>query len=330
MKNQRYLKLIIFSTLFLSLFFTVNAKKISNLPGLYEPFQFEVYGNYIYVGEKSTISIYSLLDFSLIKKFGRKGEGPGEFKAYPMVKVFPKYVVVNNLVKWLLFSRKGEFIKEKRGTFLKFFLYPVGNNFVATCPLKNGNDIIKILNEDLEPIKEISRQDSKGEVKRRHMEMIRDFYKYRVYDDKIFLGDTTKGFYIAVFDSNGNKLYEINKKFQPIKVTEKYKKDALDREKKSNDLISNTRRRLKYKYLFKDYFPAFKDFRVKDKKIYVFTYKRKENQCEIIVMDLHGKTQKKAFVERVPLTKCSISNNKYFYLKDNYDIEEWELFAEDL
>jgi hypothetical protein len=328
MKIRLYIKQIIISALILCFCSSVNAKKIADFPGINKPYQFEVYDDHIYIGEKSTISIYWLKDFTLIKKFGRIGEGPGEFKAFPMFKVFPKYLVVNNLIKWLLFSRKGEFIKERKGTFFKFFLFPVGNNYVALSPLPDSTDsVIRILNEDLEPIKEISRQIPK-KVKRRRSDVIRDFYKYRVYGDKIFLGDTTKGFFIEVFDSNGNKLYEIKKKYQPIKVTEKYKRDYLKKEKESNDLVSNTMRRLKYKFVFRDYFPAFYDLRVKDGKIYVFTPKEREDQGEIIVMDIEGKILKNTFVTKRSL--CSISNDKYFYLEDNLEKEEWELFSEDI
>ena len=46
------------------------------------------------VMEKPHIYIYSLKDFKLIKKFGRQGEGPGEFKieqfGAPMSTLFPR------------------------------------------------------------------------------------------------------------------------------------------------------------------------------------------------------------------------------------------------
>jgi hypothetical protein len=335
MNNQQFVKLIILSALILCFCSLIHAKKIANFPGINKPYRFEVYDNDIYIGEKSSISIYSLKDFTLIKKFGRRGEGPGEFKALPMFKIFSNYIVVNNFTKWLLFSRKGEFIEEKRDTLFKLFLYPVGSNYVATTldpnpKIKNAPRVVSLLDKNLEPIKEIFRKVPKGKGKRRRREMIRDFYKYRVYEDKIFLGDTSKGFFIEVFNSNGNKLYEIKKKYQPLKVTEKYKKDKLKREKESNDFVSNTMRKLKYKYKFRDYFPAFRDLRVKDGKIYVFTDKSIEDQGEVIVMDLKGNILKKTFVSRAPWRLYSISNDRYYFLKDNLEKEEWELFAEDI
>jgi hypothetical protein len=332
MRIQYYTKLFIVAALFLCFCYSISAKKIANFPKVNKPYQFEVYGDDIYIGEKSTISIYSLKDFSLTKKFGRNGEGPGEFKTFPMIKVFPKYLVVNNFTKWLLFSRKGKFIKEKRDTLFKLFIFPVGSNYVATTldpnpKLKNYPKVVSLLDKNLEPIKEISRKVRK-KTKRRRKDVLYDFYYYRVYDDKIFLGDTTKGFFIEVFDSNGNKLYEIKKKYQPIKVTEQYKKDYIKREKEANDIVSKTMRRYKYKFFFRDYFPAFRDLMVNDGKIYIFTDNKKGDQGEIIVMSIKGKILKKTFVTNQKL--CSISNDRYYYLKDNLEKEEWELFSEDI
>ena len=96
---------------------------------------------------------------------------------------------------------------------------------------------------------------------------------------------TTKGFFIEVFDSNRNKLYEINKKYRKLKVTDEYKDDCLKSKKKSKDFVDDFEKRY-YRYVFKNYFPAFKKFMVKDGKIYVFTYKRIDNKSEVLVMEL--------------------------------------------
>jgi hypothetical protein len=314
----------------------IYAEKLASLPKINRPHYFEVYDDQIYIGENSSISLYSLKDFSLIKKFGKKGEGPGEFKTIPIFKVFPNCIVVNNFGKWLLFSRNGDFLEERRDTLFKLFLYPVGRNYVATTTdpsptTKNTDKIIILLDKDLKPTKEIARKENKLNIKgRRNSYVIKDVFDYRVFGDKIFLGDTRRGFHIVVFDSNGNKLYEINKKYQPIKVTEKYKKAFLNRQKQANDIVSKMERRYGYKYVFPDYFPAYRDFRVKDSKIYFFTYKKNGQKSEIIVMDIEGKSVKHVFVPRgLSIKLCSFSNDRFFYLKENIDKEEWELFAED-
>jgi hypothetical protein len=332
--NRRNLVTIIFIITIASLNTMVLAKRLARFPEINRPYRFEVYGDSIYIGEQSSIAIYSLKDFSFIKRFGSKGEGPGEFKSLPMFQVFPKYIVVNNFGKWLLFSHNGNFLEEKRNTLFTLFLFPVGENFVATTvdptpQSKTNQRVISLLDKNLKPIKEIGRRKSKHKKNARRVEnVINDCFQYRVYKDKIFLADTSKGFYIEVFDNNGELVNRIEKKYQPIKVTEKYKKEFLKEEKKASDFIAKMKRSRRYKYVFRDYFPAFEDFCIKDDKIYVFSYKTRENKREVIVMNLDGKILKKVFVTKRRLTMSAIENDRFYYLKENMDKEEWELYAD--
>lgn len=58
--------------------------KVAVLPEVKRPaFDIIVDNNELFLVECATIYIYSLTDFKLKKKFGRRGEGPGEFKVHP-------------------------------------------------------------------------------------------------------------------------------------------------------------------------------------------------------------------------------------------------------
>jgi hypothetical protein len=70
--------------LFLSLFtvlMTIHLipEVIATFRDIQYPHRFYLEGDRIYINEGTTISIYSFKNFQLIKKFGRKGEGPKEF-----------------------------------------------------------------------------------------------------------------------------------------------------------------------------------------------------------------------------------------------------------
>ena len=69
----------------LCLIATVNlaANKIVNLSQLARPAILVADYEKLYILEKTTIYIYSAKDYKLIKKFGREGEGPKEFKTQP-------------------------------------------------------------------------------------------------------------------------------------------------------------------------------------------------------------------------------------------------------
>jgi hypothetical protein len=58
----------------------VFAANTVELPDLLDPAAIHVDGNRMYITEHATIYIYSTKDYHLIKKFGRRGEGPKEFK----------------------------------------------------------------------------------------------------------------------------------------------------------------------------------------------------------------------------------------------------------
>ena len=100
--------------LILVLFNFVFAETIVPFPGLVKPDQIQVNDRYIYVGEGFKIKIFSLSDFKLKKTFGRRGEGPKEFKGFILVYVQPDYIFITSTHKVSYFTLDGEFIKEKK------------------------------------------------------------------------------------------------------------------------------------------------------------------------------------------------------------------------
>ncbi len=97
----------------------VFATKIVPLPEIIKPDLIKVDGDDMVIAEKASISIYSLKNFKLIKKFGKEGEGPQEFKLIMgffglNISIHPEYIIINSVGKISYFTRKGEFIKEKK------------------------------------------------------------------------------------------------------------------------------------------------------------------------------------------------------------------------
>jgi hypothetical protein len=148
-----------------------------------------------------------------------------------------------------------------------------------------------------------------------------------VYNNRIYVGDTRKGFFIDVFDNSGNRLYSINKKYEKIKMTRDHIKDIREGNKENDRLYTNLTGG-KIKHVFRDFFPAYKDFSVQDDKLYVFTYRKKNGKREVIIMDLSGKELGRTFVTITRIN--TIANGRYYYLKDNIETEEWELWWQEL
>ena len=55
------------------------AEKVATLQEINKPWTFFVDQDRFYISETVSVYIYSLKDFKLIKKFGRRGEAAGEF-----------------------------------------------------------------------------------------------------------------------------------------------------------------------------------------------------------------------------------------------------------
>ena len=316
------------------------AKKLAVFPTLEKPRAIEVDSRYIYVLERYSISIFSSRTFELIRKIGKKGEGPGEWLTAYRLKIYPDTIALNSMQKLLVFSREGNLTLELRKKDITLaIIWPVGRNFVGLKGSSNANTgltyTIAIINKHQEILKEISVITESNEVKRNsQVDRINPFshyYNFNVYDDLIFIYNTRRGFYIEVFNSEGQLLYKIDKnsEVEPIPVTEKIKSDFLKQNKNSDDIELSRMFGKKVKYTFPKYFPAFKRIFIDSGKIYAVTYKKKSNQNEIIIIDLKGKILKRVYLDL--RGQClKVFNGGLYYLIDDVENEDWELYYESI
>lgn len=288
----------------------VHAEKVADLPGVLKPASINLGRNSVYITDQSYIHLYSLSPFKRIKTFGVQGQGPGEFNSLPSLKIYPGKLFINCLGKIMTFTHDGEFVKQTTLPFRLFhFYYPVlqvGTNYVAFPMIfsKEENDIFhygKIYGTELEELKVFYR-GSKPQVppppradappQKIKWEVIPDCMDFDVTEEKIFVGDSRKGFYIGVFDPQGNLLYEINNEYEKIKVPKSFK-DAFMKERRESDNWEQMKAR--YDWIFKDYYPAFFTVKIADGKIYTATYAKKGDRYELVEMDLKGKVLGRSF-----------------------------------
>ena len=283
-----------------------------------------------------------------MKKFGGKGEGPGEFyiptelahqkEKGLQISLRPDYLMVNSSGKLLFFSRNGDYkrmIKFKSFGFAYDFV-PLGKNFIAwgsadrksKAEYKNA---VSLFQPDIHKIKEIYTCDFPFKMSGRDAEKAY-FFKldtpiYETYDNKIFI--TFSGiqkFEIEVFNETGEKLYTVSTDYEKIKLTDEHIKKY----------------KSEFKYLFKfglewnlkntlfpEYFPAIRNFSIADDKIYVLTFKKEGNKSEFIIFDLKGKLLKKIMFPVVEMnakhfSPYSIADGKFYQIIENED-ETWEL-----
>ncbi|UCH97833.1 MAG: hypothetical protein JSV88_13540 [Candidatus Aminicenantes bacterium] len=329
-------KLILTITLLL-LPILVSAAKVVPIKGPFRPYQIRVDESRAYIVEGAAIYIYSLKDFSLQKKFGKKGEGPQEFIIPPPggveIVIGPDCLLVNSLGKLSYFTKQGEFKKEIKITTIQGGgVLPIGDGdrFVAISTRQQNNtiyDAVDMFDADLKRVKEVFRV--KSSLQPGKVDIITTARRPLLctFADKIFFGGPQGE--IHVFDGSGKKRFTISHKYEKIKLSEEHKKRYI--------LFFKTDPRFKQGWeQFKDqlHFPAFlpviRNLIVSDEKIYILTYKNKDKKREFHILDLEGKPIKKAMLplpEMNPLElyPYTIKNNKLYQLIENENLEEWEL-----
>jgi hypothetical protein len=322
----------------------VYSQKVTILKHLIQPKNIHVDGDRIYITDYPEIHIYATTDHKLLKTFGGKGQGPGEFflaTELPDTKedglqivVKPDYILVNSQGRISFFTKDGIFEKMKKFHAFAFAsrFFPLGDGFVAFKPERENNNKIfysvNIYNSNLERTKEIYRHPffmpkRKGEI---HY-FAREGLLYTVYDDKLFI--TNSGMdelIIHVFDNTGKKLHVITGDYEKIKITEtqikQYREGFKYKFKRGLDVILK-------RTVFPEYFPAIRHFNVSDGKVYVMTFKKEAGKSEAQIFDLKGTLLEKTMI---PIKE---KNSKRFFpydinkavlyqLVENED-EEWEL-----
>ena len=328
------------------------------LAGVLKPSVIDIQKDRLFVMDTEQVRIFSLNDLSLIKSFGKKGEGPGEYKIHPDIPLsltaFDDFLIVESIDKVSYFSLDGKYLKEKRKPPMLLRVSPIGTNYVGRRLVQPpdgslSTSALKICDPDFNEIRELHKQKylRQGNYPNFHWIMGKEILFYRVAGNRIFVEKSNVGFLIDVYDFKGNKLYEIKKEYPMVPVTSADKKKMIkefemDPENQGilkqygftwNEFSKN------FRYEFPSHYPPIKSMEIDNNRIYVATFRTKGKKHEYIVMDLKGNVLKTAFIE--PSTKEwimalllgikleTIHNDKIYYIQENED-EEWELFAREI
>jgi len=332
-------KIIAFSLLF-SLFIFVNGKKLTTLNEISKPNMLSIEGNNFLITEGTSVFIYSLKDFSLVKKFGKEGEGPREFKISqfgpPMIAYFYKgKIFISSSGKISKFTLNGNFIDEMKIPPFSV-ARPFLDKFIATGTAENDKGktalSVNLLDSKMNRIKILYKSDFEIGPNMSYIYPLNNF-SFEPYKDKLFMIRGKDGFVIDVFNKEGSILYTIKKEEPKIKVDKEYREKTID-SFKTNPNTKQYWEFFKNRIKFKDYYPPVQGIRVVDDLIYLLTYKTDKGRTECIIMDLKGKILKRVFVPMPMLygmdymPKFSFSGKRFYYLKENEDEEIWELFSE--
>lgn len=317
----------------------VQAKKLATLTDIMKPDMIAIGNERIYVSEGPSIFVYLLNDFKPVKKFGKPGEGPQEFRispfGIPMI-IFPldDRLYVSSDAKLSVFTKDGEFIKESRIYPFSIFI-PFGKKYIGSGTTNDDNKqmvlAINLYNEQFEKIKELYVSDmavgpSAG------FNFPQASFVYIPYKDKTYIVSGKEGFAIDAFDANGTKLSRIKKNYKEINVPEEYKNKTLDWFK-TNPYYKQYWDYFKARITFKNQFPAIRYMLIADDRIYVLTYEKEKENTLCIILDLQGKELERVFLpfpENIGLDfsrRFDIHNRTLYTFLENDENEAWELHA---
>ena len=274
--------------------------------------------------------IYDRKTLKKIAEFGGKGQGPGEFAGISQTVLDDKYIYVSSSPKLCIFSKKGKFIKEFRVPIKTERFMPLGNdNYVATYIVPSNRQVTRaktkyqLFDENLKLIKSFFTSEFHAFFQilngQEIVYMFRDCEGAVVYKNKIYIGNSDKGFYFAVFNQNGEKLYEITRDEKKRILSSKNKEMILKYFKTSPPWRGQHPNR---KIVIRDVIPAFQAFFVNDDRIYVFTYPQKSGCYDIFILDLKGNLLKKRKISineiyNVGTTFSYIHRGKLYFVKDS-------------
>lgn len=312
----------------------LNAAKIGTLQNIYEPLSMEIRNGSLFVTDQQSVFIFDLESIKFQKKLGRKGKGPSEFTATPMVKAYPGEIFVYNTLKFARFKTTGELISEKRTTYFLQDISPIGDKYVIKraaqgilSPSQKKIYVIGLFDKELEELKILASHDItfKRESNKKVFPLVRPLFKFRVYDNHIFVVDAEKGFRIDVYNISGDLAWSIEKEYKRIKISKEDKSKILEEYKS----IPGVKKRWPiirkfFVHRFPEYYFELKDFTVTQGKIFVKTYLQKNGKEEFWVLSLKGDLLKKIFLPATQERFWTIYKGSFYYIRENEEEEEWE------
>jgi len=306
------------------------------------PFQVDAYFRYplmkvdadrIYVMDKKLLKgfIFERKSLKKIAEFGGKGESPMEFTGIGDFSIDDNNIYVCGMTRLSIFSKDGKYLKGFRIPFNAENYIPLGNNrYISTIHIiKNIADTSRKFQFNLYTDDALYKRNFysiefpatfRYEDGKEYCYFPEYCVKAKVYKEKIFFGNSSKGFYFAVFDRDGNSLYEIKLNAPKKHFSDFEKKSFMNMLKQ--DSVNKMGRVYKREVVIRDEIPPYIDFFVADDRIYAFT-EMVRFQMELYVLDLKGKLiQKKEFffgmTKRLPIGANSplVDNGKLLFIGD--------------
>nr|NIM77679.1 hypothetical protein [Candidatus Aminicenantes bacterium]NIN40885.1 hypothetical protein [Candidatus Aminicenantes bacterium] len=304
---------------------------LTNFSDMVKPNELRIDGEYVYISDQCSVFVYDMKNFKLVKKLGNKGEGPQEFRDSPKITIASDRLILNSIYKIIIYSEDFKLIKEMNLPLAVNGIIPCGDNFILEHSEVIDNNkyrLFAVYNSKIEKTKDLLTTPIDPGITKI---LIAPWTVCRCRDDKVFIAQPHKGFYIDVFNKNGVKLYQIEKNVGKIRSEEKHRNLYMEEMLFSlgRRIFERARQRGVFKRPMREFLPSIGNFWVLEDRIYVKTYDITDTKQKYIIMDLKGNILKTVFLPRAYKEILTFSKNKFYYLEDREE-EGWVLQALDL
>lgn len=324
---------IILITFFIFMSVSVTGEVIATLPDLLNPTGLVIEDENMYITQDITVYIYSLKDFKLKKKFGKKGEGPQEFNQFAAITPLKDKLLINSMSKISYYTKDGEYINEikTKGGF-SFIYQPLGENYIGRgIGVKDNTRYVSInlYDKDLNKIKTLLKKEDDNQVAKGSIKILTSSLNYMTFNDKLYLINGSD-FEIKVFDKTAKEVMTIKRDYKRRKFTEEDKQMVFD-EIKNSPQQRQYFDMIKKMAVFPKEWPAIAGAFERDNIIYVSTFKAlNKTTYEFIIFDSDGKFVHSMYIPLRFQTALrpyplSVKNGMVYQLIENEEEEEWEL-----
>jgi len=210
--------------------------------------------------------------------FCKKGQGPGEIEYGGNVLVNPKGEIIAkdpSKRRFALYDRKGNFLNETQMKKVNSMV-PLENGKYFVLWIEDTPELRKrwvgVSNSEFENIKELDFFQFPNPINVKSP-INRDRLVYAVSKDRIYIGNSERGYEIQVYDLDGNLMQKIRKEYEPVEVLEDYKKSYFERFPEGYPLLD--------KLYFAKNWPAFRNIFADDEgRLFVLTHEEGINPGE--------------------------------------------------
>jgi hypothetical protein len=322
-----------FSIFLLLLGFSLGATQVYDLPDLLNPHTLTVEGDDLYITGRSQVYVYRFPD-QLRKVFGKKGEGPGEFREYfdqgLWVSLDADRICVCSNGRVSYFTRNFKFIEEKKtGTGHSFIM--VDDGLVGIRFATEGNiayNRVVLLNDRQQTAKVL-------QPKKHWYQPGKDINPVNVRNPRYcvsgdFIYAEAEDGIIHIYDYSGNSVGTVRANYTLVEVSEE-DRQIFHEYYRTHPYYRERYHELKHLIQFPRYYPPVKFFDCDGETLLVMTHVRQDGANEIYLFTGRGEFLKKGFLAMpdIPLAEVNpiirVANGRMYQLLENPGEEIWQL-----